>query len=101
MFTPAQPARDGRDRGAFTRLTALRETEEQGTVPKVKSSSGEENPADPSLAPRIGVRLMLVIFLGLALVAIYANIQKARREKIERVIVTPVSTVTPAPSPAR
>ncbi len=44
---------------------------------------------------------MLIIFVGLALVAIYANIQKARRDKIERVIITPVSTVTPAASPAR
>ena len=97
----AQPARDGRNRHAFTRLTALRETEEQRTVPKVKSSSGKKNTADPSRAPRTGLGLMLVIFIGLALVAIYANVQKARREKIERVIITPVSTVMPAASPAR
>lgn len=79
----------------------MRETLEQGTVPKVESSSGRENPAAPSRAPRTGVMLMWTILIGLALVAIYANVQKARRDKIERVIITPVSTVTPAASPAR
>lgn len=38
---------------------------------------------------------MIVILMGVALVAIYANIQKARRNKIEQVIITPVSTATP------
>jgi hypothetical protein len=44
--------------------------------------------------------LMLAILIGLALVALYANVQKVRRDKIERVIITPVSTVTQAASPA-
>jgi hypothetical protein len=70
-------------------------------VPEVQSSNGGENPADPSRAPRTGVRLMLVVLVGLALVAIYANVQKVRRDKIEQVTITPVSTVTPAASPAR
>ena len=38
---------------------------------------------------------MIVILIGLALVAIYANVQKVRRDKIERVTITPVSTATP------
>ncbi|HEX8898504.1 MAG TPA: hypothetical protein VF751_07385 [Chthoniobacterales bacterium] len=38
---------------------------------------------------------MVVIVVALALIAIYANVQKARRDKIEKVIVIPVS-----PSPA-
>ncbi len=79
----------------------MRETPEQQTVPKVESSNGEGNAADESRVPRTGVRLMLGIFIGLALVAIYANVQKARRDKIEQVTITPVSTVTPAASPAR
>ena len=44
---------------------------------------------------------MFAILIGLALVALYANVQKVRRDKIEQVIITPVSTVTPAASPAR
>jgi hypothetical protein len=39
---------------------------------------------------------MVVILIGLALVAIYANVQKARRDKIERVIITPASSALPA-----
>lgn len=71
-------------------------------MPEVESSNGSENEANESPAPRLGVRLMVVILIGLALVAIYANVQKARRDKIERVIVTPASaapaaTASPAP----
>jgi hypothetical protein len=49
------------------------------------------------------VRLMLAIVIGFALVALYANIQKARRAKIETVIFTPASaqTATPSPAPTR
>ena len=50
---------------------------------------------DPSRAPRSGLILMLVIVVAVALVALYANVQKARRDKIEKVIVTSI-----APSPA-
>jgi hypothetical protein len=50
-------------------------------------------PDDPSRAPRSGLMLMLIIVIGLALVAIYANVQKARRDKIEKVTITPASPV--------
>jgi hypothetical protein len=80
---------------------ALREIPEQQTVPEVESSNGAENATDLSRAPRTGVRLMIVILIGLALLAIYANVQKLRRDKIERVTITPVSTATPAASPGR
>jgi hypothetical protein len=42
---------------------------------------------------------MLVILVALALVAVYANVQKARRDKIEKVTIVPASP-TPAASPA-
>jgi hypothetical protein len=59
--------------------------------------SSEENKAGASArAPRAGVRLMIIIFLGTALVAIYANVQKARREKIEKVMIIPAATATPS-----
>lgn len=41
---------------------------------------------------------MIVIFVGTALVAIYANVQKSRRDKIEKVTITPAATATPAPA---
>jgi hypothetical protein len=62
----------------------------------MKPSIGEKNGADFSRAPRPGLRLMIAILIGLALVAIYANVQKFRRDKIERVIITPITTATPA-----
>jgi hypothetical protein len=40
---------------------------------------------------------MVVIVAGTALIAIYANVQKSRRNKIEKVTVTPIVS-TPAPS---
>jgi hypothetical protein len=52
---------------------------------------------EASRAPRSGLILMLVIVVALALVAIYANVQKARRDKIEKVTIIPVSG-TPSPS---
>jgi hypothetical protein len=39
---------------------------------------------------------MIAILIGVALVALYANIQEARRDKIEQVVITPVSTATTA-----
>ena len=80
---------------------ALRGIPEQQTVPEVESSPGSDNDAAHSQAPRLGVRLMIVILVGLAVVAIYANVQKVRRDKIERVTVTPAATSSPAASPAR
>jgi hypothetical protein len=41
---------------------------------------------------------MIVIFLATGFVAIYANVQKARRHKIEKVTIIPASTATPSPT---
>jgi hypothetical protein len=54
-----------------------------------------ENETEPAQAPTAGLRLMVVIVISMALVAIYANVQKARRDKIETATITPAS---PAPS---
>jgi hypothetical protein len=45
---------------------------------------------------------MVVIVGGTALIAIYANIQKARRDKIETVTITRIAgspTASPSPAP--
>lgn len=58
--------------------------------------------SDSSRAPRAGLILMVVIVTGTALIAIYANVQKARRDKIEKVTITPIAsspTATPSPVP--
>lgn len=60
----------------------------------------QKNAEDSSRAPQAGVRLMIIIVLAMALLAIYANVQKARRDKIEKVTIIPVPTAAPAsPSP--
>ena len=46
-------------------------------------------------APKAGIKLMAIIVIAMALLAIYANVQKARRGQIEKVTVVPA---TPAPS---
>jgi hypothetical protein len=57
--------------------------------------------AESSRAPRAGLRLMIIIVVALALIAIYANVQKARRDKIEKVTIIPVTALPSAsPSPA-
>ncbi len=53
--------------------------------------------SDSSRAPRAGLILMVVIVIGTGLIALYANVQKARRDTIEKVTITPVSS-TPIPS---
>ena len=60
--------------------------------------------SDSSRAPRAGLILMVVIVIGTGLIALYANVQKARRDKIEKVTITPISSTpiasaSPAPQP--
>ncbi|MEY2584669.1 MAG: hypothetical protein QOD80_695 [Verrucomicrobiota bacterium] len=67
----------------------------------VTSPNETPPPATSSRAPRAGLRLMIIIVLALALVAVYANVQKARRDKIEKVTIIPISaTPSASPSPA-
>jgi hypothetical protein len=40
---------------------------------------------------------MIAIAVSLALVAIFANIQRFRRSQIETIVVTPASSATPQP----
>jgi cell division septal protein FtsQ len=47
--------------------------------------------------PRSAVVLMIIIVASLALVAIFANIQRLRRSQIETIVVVPASTTTPQP----
>jgi hypothetical protein len=65
----------------------------------VENSDEKQNADERSRAPRAGVRLMIIIVIAIALVAAYANIQKARRDKIESVTIIPASTTTPSSAP--
>jgi hypothetical protein len=50
-----------------------------------------------SQVPRNAVVLMIVILASLALVAVFANIQRVRRGQIETVVALPASSTTPQP----
>ena len=65
------------------------------------SAKEQQNPVESNRAPRAGVRLMIIIVAAMALLAIYANVQKSRRSQIEKVTIIPVATPPPAsPTPA-
>jgi cell division septal protein FtsQ len=50
-----------------------------------------------SQVPRIAVVLMIIIVTSLAVVAIFANIQRLRRGQIETIVVVPADSTTPQP----
>jgi hypothetical protein len=50
-----------------------------------------------SQVPKSVVVLMIIILASLALVAVFANIQRFRRGQIETVVVVPASSTTPQP----
>jgi hypothetical protein len=47
--------------------------------------------------PRSAVVLMIITLASLAVVAVFANIQRLRRGQIETVVVVPASSITPQP----
>jgi hypothetical protein len=47
--------------------------------------------------PRSAVALMIIIVASLALVAVFANVQRFRRGQIETIVVVPTSSATPQP----
>jgi cell division septal protein FtsQ len=57
----------------------------------VKLPQPPENPPS-SKAPTAALVVMAVILIGMLMVAIYSNVQRWRRDKIETVIVTPIPT---------
>jgi CHASE3 domain sensor protein len=56
----------------------------------------ESTEKSPIRAPKTAVLLMAVIVICLAMLAVFANVQRSRRDQIETVIVTPASS-SPAP----
>jgi hypothetical protein len=55
------------------------------------------SPSSERVPPR-GIIVIAIILAAIALLALYANVQRFRRDKIETVIVTPVATPTPSPA---
>ena len=59
----------------------------------------QQNAVESQRAPRSGLRLMIIIVVTMALLAVYANVQKGRRDKIEKVTIIPIA-ISPSPSPS-
>jgi hypothetical protein len=53
---------------------------------------------DPERAPANGLKLMLAVVLGFALVALYGQWQHFRRAKVESVTILPAPDVSPSPN---
>jgi hypothetical protein len=54
--------------------------------------------SSPQSVPARGIAVIVIILSALALLALYANVQKLRRAKIETVKITTIAA-TPTPSP--
>ena len=57
-------------------------------------------PAPKSHAPRHGLLVIAVILIVMALLALYANVQNARRGQIETVTIAPAAKNSPSIPPA-
>jgi len=53
---------------------------------------------EEKISPR-AKRAIIVVFIVMALLALYSNVQRLRRDKLEQATVTPVETASPSPSP--
>jgi LPS O-antigen subunit length determinant protein (WzzB/FepE family) len=49
-------------------------------------------------APKSALIMIVAVLVGMMTVAIYSNVQRWRRDRIETVIVTPVATPTATPA---
>jgi hypothetical protein len=63
---------------------------------EVRSPTSGSEERELAHLPKNVLRLMLVIVIVLALVALYANVQRWRRSQLETVIFTPAQTASPS-----
>ena len=54
-------------------------------------------PEDEKFSPQ-ATRAIIVVLVVMALLSIYANVQRLRRDKLEHVTVTPVETPSASPT---
>jgi hypothetical protein len=69
-------------------------------IPAVTAPETSPEESGPSQISKNVFRLMVAIVIVLALVAIYANVQRLRRARMETATFTPATTITTTPSPA-
>ena len=86
----AKSTRHGRDRRVASGLICVCARKIDIDISGVNSHPASEEP--PSRPRKSGVVLMLIIVMSMALLALYANIQRWRRSHVETVIVTPATS---------
>ncbi|MBA3272430.1 MAG: hypothetical protein H0T11_00960 [Chthoniobacterales bacterium] len=66
----------------------------------MKRAQPEEDEAPASRVPRGGWLAITSILIGMTLISVYSNVQKARRDRIEIVTITPAASLTPTAAPS-
>jgi hypothetical protein len=67
-------------------------------IRRVNAPDANQSGPVASPVPRGGYLAMGLILLALVLLSIYSNVQKARRDQIEKVTITPAAAaVSPSP----
>jgi hypothetical protein len=94
-----EPARNGGDCRAATRIAKVCTGNTDIDIYEVNEPQLQSQENKPARVPRNVLRLMLAITIILALVALYANVQRWRRSQLETVTFTPAQTASPSATP--
>ena len=87
-----EPARNGGDCRAATGLAKVCAGNIDIDIREMNEPQLRREERKPAQVPRNVLRLMLAIVVMLALVALYANVQRWRRSRLETVTFTPAQT---------
>ena len=91
-----EPARNGVDCRAAIGIAKVCAGNIDIDIREVNGSQLRSDENKPARVPRNVLRLMLAVVIVLALVAVYANVQRWRRGQLETVTFTPAQTASPS-----
>jgi|GEM_PF-1177779 len=91
-----EPACNGGDCRAAAGIAKVCAGNTDIDIREVNESQLDSEENKPARVPRNVLRLMLAIAIVLALVALYANVQRWRRSQLETVTFTPDQTASPS-----
>jgi hypothetical protein len=91
-----EPARNGSDCRAAIGIAKVCAGKIDIDIREVNEPQLRSEESKPARVAKNVLRLMLVIVIVLALLALYANVQRWRRSQLETVIFTPAQTASPS-----